>query len=97
MDSYQKIRERCRQWLLSVLPPCREAVVLVSQSMERPLSLRERMMLKLHLWVCAWCTRYMEQLHTMRKIMRNQSVDSGAPGLPEEARERLKRALTNPK
>ena len=69
--------------------------------MERPLTLRERVLLKLHLWVCMWCQWYLEHLHIMRDALRlqedvNEDVDySPTTRLSDEARERIKRSLTN--
>ena len=101
MGWYEKIKNKIRFWLLRNLPPCRETVVVISESMERPLTLRERVLLKLHLWVCMWCQWYMEHLQIMRETLRKQSAEpselniSSAPGLSDEARERLKQALVN--
>jgi len=76
----------------------------MSQSLERPLSLRERVLLKLHLWVCAWCVWYLEQLRLMRATLRARahaangadSTDSYAATLSAEARERIKSSLNRP-
>jgi hypothetical protein len=69
--------------------------------MERPLTLRERVLLKLHLWVCMWCLWYMEHLQLMRDALRvqeNETDDvevSTTTRLSDEARERIRRSLTN--
>ena len=69
--------------------------------MERPLTLRERVLLKLHLWVCMWCQWYLEHLQIMRDALRvqeneNNDADvSTTTGLSDEARERIRRSLTN--
>jgi hypothetical protein len=73
-------------------------VAVMSESMERPLSLRERVFLKLHLWVCAWCVWYLEQLHIMRDAVRlraNETTDDdpSSISLSAEARERIRLAL----
>ncbi|MBV9957105.1 MAG: hypothetical protein JO360_01735 [Acidobacteria bacterium] len=70
----------------------------MSESMERPLSLRERVLLKLHLWVCVWCVWYLEQLHIMRDAVRLRASktedDEPSPdSLSTEARERIRLAL----
>lgn len=82
-------------WLARRLPACRELAPLMSQSLERPLSWRESVTLKLHLFTCSLCTRYMEQLGFLRETVQLQTAqtqDSG-PKLSEEARARLQRAL----
>lgn len=69
--------------------------------MERQLTVRERILVKLHLWVCAWCQWYMEHLLTIRDTLRARGAEpaeinfSSTPGLSPEARERLKRNLSN--
>ena len=85
-----------RFWLLRRLPPCQQTVKVISQSFERPLTLRERILLKLHIWVCAWCAWYMEHLQVMRDALRAK-IDPDAelssavlPSLSSEARERIK-------
>lgn len=67
--------------------------------MERPLTLRERTTVKLHLWICAWCQWYLEHLQLIRVTARAKASESAelnpGPGLSAEARERIKRNLTN--
>ena len=94
---YDKLKHSIRYFLLRRLPPCQQMVETISQSMERKLTLRERITLKLHLWICAWCQWYMEQLHIIRDAARSkaESSDLSGPSLSPEARERIKRNLTN--
>jgi hypothetical protein len=98
---YNKAVHAVRYWLLRKLPTCQQTVSLLSESLERPLTLRERVKMKLHLWVCIWCTWYLEHLHVMRDTIRMRSAKEAieddcppAPSLSAEARERLKRALS---
>jgi hypothetical protein len=65
-----KIRRFLRHWLLRRQKPCRELVPLLSESLDRRLSLRERLELRLHLFVCAWCARYLEQIKFLRSAIR---------------------------
>ena len=101
MSWYEKTKHAVRFWLLRRLPACKQTVEIISQSMERPLTLRERVLLKLHLWVCMWCLWYLEHLHMMRDALRleeneNDDVEvSTTTRLSEEARERIRRSLTN--
>jgi hypothetical protein len=100
MGWYDKIKHAVRFWLLRRLPPCKQTVEVISQSLERPLSVRERVLLKLHLWVCMWCVWYLEHLQIMRDTMREDAsalpeLDStSTPGLSPEARERIKQAIS---
>lgn len=47
-------------------------VPLISQSMDRPLGLRERLQVKLHLLLCAWCGRYLMQIKLLRQLLREE-------------------------
>lgn len=98
---YDKAVHAVRYFLLRRLPTCKQMAPVMSESLERPLTLRERVMLKLHLWVCVWCVWYLENLRTMREALRARGareeeaagdVDS-AVKLSEEARERIRRTL----
>ena len=100
MSWYEKAKHAVRFWLLRRLPACKQTVEIISQSMERPLTLRERALLKLHLWVCMWCLWYMEHLEIMRDALRLQENESDVDvstttRLSDEARERIRRSLTN--
>ncbi|HZT57748.1 MAG TPA: hypothetical protein VFA21_03895 [Pyrinomonadaceae bacterium] len=99
LNPYRKATHALRWLLLHRLPACEEMVSLMSQSMERPLGLRERVLLKLHLWVCVWCVWYLEQLRLMRETLRARAVrvsagESFEISLDAEARERIKSALS---
>jgi len=47
---------------------CKEVTELCSVEMERPLRLREKMALGVHLWMCTGCTNYRQQVKTMREV-----------------------------
>jgi hypothetical protein len=51
-------------------PTCREVHRLVSEGMDRDLSLVERVRMRLHLMVCAACTRFNGQMDLLRRAMR---------------------------
>jgi len=62
-------------------------------------SLDERIKLKLHLWICSWCQWYLEHLQIIRETARAQADEppeyTSGSGLSQEARERIRRRLTN--
>ena len=96
--SYDKLKHAIRYWLLRKLPTCQQTVEKISQSMERKLTLRERIDLKLHLWICAWCQWYLEHLQLIRDTARakgaeSSDLESTSPSLSAEARERIRRKL----
>jgi len=97
LNPYKKATHAVRWFLLHRLPTCKEVAGWMSQSMERPLTVRERVLLRLHLWVCIWCVWYLEQLRLMREALRARAAHVGEdlPGvsLSAEARERIKSTL----
>jgi hypothetical protein len=54
-----------------IKPSCREVHRLVSEGMDRELSLVERTRMRLHLMVCGACTRFNAQMGLLRRAMRN--------------------------
>jgi hypothetical protein len=79
------------------LPPCKEIVKIISASLDRKLTVRERVILKLHLAACEPCVRYLDQskllstaAHTMDEELKN---DLYAGRLSDDARERIKNIL----
>lgn len=77
---------------------CRRATFLISTSLDRPLTRRERLGLRIHLIVCPACRRYRKQVRRLRAFI------AGIPrgGLPvsflktqfsPEARDRMIAAL----
>jgi len=101
VKSYNKLKNSIRDSLVRKLPPCQQAVEKISQSMDGKLTMRESIALKLHLWICASCQRYMEQLNTIRESARAKSTESPdlrttpTPALSNEARERIRRKLAS--
>ncbi|WP_127476115.1 zf-HC2 domain-containing protein [Sulfurivermis fontis] len=49
---------------------CKHATKLMSQAQDRPLTLRERIGLRLHLMMCSGCTQFERQLHFIRTACR---------------------------
>lgn len=84
-------------FLARKLPPCKVLLPLVSEARERPLTLREKATLKLHLFTCEACRRYVEQVEKMSEIVKpkNEETTAVAPAdkLSGDARNRIKAAL----
>ena len=49
---------------------CKDASALLSQAQDRPLGLRERLVLKLHLLLCHGCTHFGRQLKLIRATVQ---------------------------
>ena len=71
--------------------PCQVATRLISESMERKLSFKERIGLWLHLRLCEFCVRFLRQVHGLRKIARSYKLQD--IHLPQTAKDRIKQAL----
>ena len=84
------------QFVANVTPHCHDITRLLSESMEHPLPLRTRLLIRLHFTICTWCKRYGEQLKLLRKCgsgFAEKGCERGAETLPSGAHERLKKAL----
>lgn len=95
---YEKLKHTVRYWLLRNLPTCQKTVATISESMERRLTLGERIKTKLHVWICVWCQWYLEHLHLVRDASRAQAEKAPEmmtdATLSSDARERIRRRLT---
>ena len=89
--AFEKQKERFVYWLAGKLPPCEAICEMASRSLEEPLTLAERVRVRLHFAICVWCERYWKQLRLIRRTVRE--TEPPAAGLSAEARERIKRAL----
>ena len=93
----QKLRRARNLFILRTLPPCKEVVKIVSSSLERPLSLRERTVMKLHLIACKPCVRYFEQSSflssAVSKLDEDLKEELFTSRLSDEARDRIKNVL----
>jgi putative zinc finger protein len=86
--------------LLGRLVHCEKAIFLISQSLDKKLSLRERTILRWHLIVCEECSQYAQELELIQGLLRihHQGVEEpDSANLParlsEEARQRIKKLL----
>ena len=92
LKTYDKVKHSIRYFLLRRLPPCQQIVEQISDSMERRLTVRESINLKLHLWICAWCQWYLEHIRLIHDVAHAHEPDlTSGPTLSAEARERIKR------
>ena len=57
---------------------CKKASQIISASLDKPLTLRERIALQLHLMICKYCKRFSTQLQSMRVAIKqlNNSIES---------------------
>lgn len=78
-------------------PTCEVVSQKVSQSMDHPLPLGDRIRVRLHLLVCELCARYEKQLLAMRRMLESHLNEIEEPSsdvrLSDEARKRIKQEL----
>lgn len=102
MKFYRRMKLSLIHWLAHRLPHCEQLVPVISESTDRRLGLRRGLVLKLHLFICTECVRYLRQLRLLRDAARSKSSTIPGEGPPEsslsaEARERILRALDSRK
>lgn len=71
---------------------CREAAGLCSDALDRPLGLRERLSLRMHLMMCSSCTNFEDQMAHLRAITRRYA--EGRFDTETEGASQLNHALT---
>jgi hypothetical protein len=59
--------KRMTFWLARRLPHCDAISATLSEALERPLTLRERTVRRLHFLCCNFCRRYEQQLYLLRR------------------------------
>ena len=94
------LRKKFVQFVANITPHCHDITRLLSNSMERPLPLRTRLLIRLHFAICVWCKRYAEQLKFLRRYSSNlaeKGCEHGPPALSSSARGRLNKALKDAK
>jgi hypothetical protein len=98
---FGKIKSGFNKLIWKILPGCKDITALVSRSLEKDLSTREKWVMKAHLYTCIACQRYLAQLKFMSRVLAKQEerLERGEhpPRLSSEASERLKNALKSSK
>ena len=75
---------------------CKEVSQLASESLDRRLSLFEGLILRLHLFQCDMCSRYVRQLKFLQRACADADDEklTDAAELADEARERIRIRLS---
>ena len=85
-----------RSILRSLKVNCKQVSRVASQAMDRPLTLKERFGMWLHLGICDPCRQFVAQLRLLRRIIRERSesaVEDDSIRLSDIARESIKEKL----
>ena len=97
MNALNKLKDKIRIGIARQLQDCQEIVPLASHSMDKALTISERINLRLHLAVCLSCQRYLQQLQFLRETAQEQGRQVNAAAIanpmPDEVRARLQERL----
>ncbi len=82
---------------LPLVTSCKQAARLISISVERRLTMREFVSMRVHLWMCKTCTRYRNQIKALRQIfLRHEEVlDNTLPSDHECLDQKTKEKITS--
>ena len=81
---------------------CKDVTRLISESMDHSLPFGKRVGVRLHLFICTFCSRYERQLLLIRETVGRLAATVDAPGEPSretlsvEARERIRETIKHP-
>lgn len=78
---------------MKALFTCKDVSKLASAAMDRELSWRERIGIKIHLWVCIPCQHYVQHLRFLHRAAGEASEAPPKTPLPDEAKERMRKLL----
>lgn len=88
--------------LMKMMPmiSCKKASRLMSEGMDRRLSLKETINLKMHLLMCGACTQVLKQLKGLRRLLRAYRdhlilKSSNSPHLNQVVKNQIKQKLLN--
>ena len=71
---------------------CKQTSQIISQSLDRPLTMREHFALKLHLLICKYCKRFSQQVQTLHvavKTMVSSIESNNSIEMPSLAKKRI--------
>jgi hypothetical protein len=77
---------------------CGDVSKLITYSMDEPLTIRQRLHVRWHLFICPYCRRFQKQVFWLRSVLRQKSEtliekETTDVRLSNDAKKRLKKAL----
>ena len=96
---FQKLKWQLILWLARRLPDCKRMTRTLGESLDREQSWREKLVMKLHLFTCEACTRYLEQIEFLKTAAHIHSTgptdDAGTSrvAMRRDSKERIKTRL----
>ena len=64
------LKKRLTRFLAGIIPNCDESTQFASESLDRRLSLKERIFFRLHLRMCVLCSRYHRQVRMIHEAVK---------------------------
>jgi predicted anti-sigma-YlaC factor YlaD len=97
-ELFQKLKWLLILWLARRLPDCKRMTRTLGESLDRKATWREQIVMKLHLFTCEACERYLEQVAFLKKAAHahGEAADVSeftAASLTAESKERMKAFL----
>jgi hypothetical protein len=92
MKGYRWLDRRYKAGYNAIFFSCEDMMKLSSTSMDRKLTLRQRVTRKIHLFLCTWCRRYEQQLKFLRcniQHFKEEFPEQGETSLSPEAHNRI--------
>ncbi len=96
MKLIEALKTRWIVWVWNHTPNCAEMSRLASVSLDRPVSVKVRLKMRLHYLICVWCERYSKHLKFLHRAAPQlpDQWDSAIGGnLSDEAKQRMKKRL----
>ena len=94
----QKLKWLFILWLAPRLPDCKRMTRALGESLDRKTTWREKIVMKLHLFTCEACERYLKQIAFLKEAVHahGEATDTSefsAAALSAESKERMKAFL----
>lgn len=83
-------------WLWNHTPSCAEMSRLTSRALEKPLTIKARLKMRLHFVICAWCRRYFEQINLLHHAAPRLQLELGelpVRGMSAAAKQRIMQGI----
>jgi hypothetical protein len=94
---FEQANNKAKLFLLRRLATCKEIAPVMSQSLDRQLTIIEHICMRVHMMLCKWCRDYLIQIRLIRELANSAERSHGAYGaqFSEDAAFRLKQRLNH--
>ena len=98
MNILTKLKYRFLNWVIRQIPTCEVITERISQAQDGKLSWYNRILTRLHLSLCTWCTDYHKHVTFITEATRarskdDASVEASRNKLSDDARVRMMQSL----